>query len=372
LGFFGAYAAGQLINGVLGDRFNLRYFISIGLFFAGISNILFGITHNLNAMILFWTINGYFQSMLWGPLVRIISDSTPKNHLQKAILLLSSSTIIGYLFSYIVVGRIAIAVGWKMSFFIPGILLIIMAGIWFWKFRFYRYPQEPSFRRGRSAKREVPLRKAAIKKIPKEERLYSSENVLRFLIRTRLWVTALVCVLQGSIKEGLILWGPAFFSESLSLPMGRILFIMALVPLMNFAGLLFGALVNKLFRFQEKYTILFFLSVALFFLILMAASKGNFIMVILVFCCILGPFFAVNNILVAFVPLNFQREDRISSTAGFLDCAIYIGAAISSPLAGMLADQFGWNGVIKGWIGVCVAAIILAAVSRNYSKKRNF
>jgi sugar phosphate permease len=191
LGFFGAYAAGQLINGVLGDRFNPRYFISIGLLFAGVSNIFFGITHNLGAMILFWAINGYFQSMLWGPLVRIISGSTPKQHLPK------------------------------------------------------------------------------------------------------------------------------------------------------FA--------------------------ALFFIILMAAFKGNIIMVILAFFCILGSIFAANNMLIAFVPLNFQREDRISSTAGFLDCAVYIGAAISSPLAGMLADRFGWNGVIRGWIGVCVAAIILAIVSRNYS-----
>jgi OPA family glycerol-3-phosphate transporter-like MFS transporter len=349
LGFFGAYAAGQLINGVLGDRFNPRYFISIGLFFSGISNIFFGIIHNLNAMILFWAINGYFQSMLWGPLVRIISDSTPKKNLQKAILLLSSSTIIGYLFSYVVVGRIALSVGWKIAFFIPGILLIIMAGIWFWRFQPYQSP--------------------SIKIISKEDRHYSSENALHFLIRTRLWAVALVCVLQGSIKEGLILWGPTFFSESLLLPMGQILFVMVLVPLMNFTGLLFGGLINKVFRFQEKYTILFFLSIALFFLILMAFMNGNSIMVILVFCCILGSIFAANNTLIAFVPLNFQREDRVSSAAGFLDCAVYVGAAISSPLAGTLADHFGWNGVIRGWICVCTVAIILAIARRNYSKK---
>jgi OPA family glycerol-3-phosphate transporter-like MFS transporter len=304
-------------------------------------------THNLNAMILFWTINGYFQSMLWGPLVRIVSDSTPPKHLQKTIMLLSSSTIIGYLFSYIVVGRIAVFIGWKMAFFIPGVLLIIMAGIWFLKFKSYQYP--------------------VTKKTPKADHLYSSENALRFLIRTRLWVTALVCVLQGSIKEGLILWGPTFFSESLSLPMGQILFVMGLVPLMNFTGLLLGGLVNKLLRFHEKYTIIFFLSIALFFIILMAAIKGNFIIVILAFCCILGSIFAANNMLVAFVPLNFQKEHRVSSTAGFMDCAVYIGAAISSPLAGTLADRFGWNGVIKGWICACAAAIILAVASRNYS-----
>jgi hypothetical protein len=36
---------------------------------------------------------------------------------------------------------------------------------------------------------------------------------------------------------------------------------------------------------------------------------------------------------------------------------------------GLLVDSLGWSGVMNGWIAVSVAALIAAAVSRNY--KRN-
>jgi OPA family glycerol-3-phosphate transporter-like MFS transporter len=78
--------------------------------------------------------------------------------------------------------------------------------------------------------------------------------------------------------------------------------------------------------------------------------------------------FAVNNMLTAFVPLNFQKEGRVSTVAGILDCAVYIGAAISGPLAGFLVDRSGWTGVMNGWIGICGLSIIAALASKNYQK----
>jgi sugar phosphate permease len=77
---------------------------------------------------------------------------------------------------------------------------------------------------------------------------------------------------------------------------------------------------------------------------------------------------AANNILTAFVPLNFKKERRVSTAAGSLDCAVYIGAAASGPLAGLLADTSGWTGIMNGWIGVCAAAVLCAVFSKNYKR----
>ncbi|MDR0390079.1 MAG: MFS transporter [Spirochaetaceae bacterium] len=368
-GFFVAYAAGQLINGFLGDHFNPRFFVSIGLALAGLSNILFGFSRHLAFLFLFWTINGYVQSMLWGPLVRVVSDSTPGKYLSRATLFFSSSTIFGYLFSYTLVGRITLVLGWKMAFFIPGVILILAAAVWFVSYK----PSPAALSADESAAdKNAGTESAASKDIPGKGpagiklRVWGLD-VFGFLVRTRLWIAALVCMLEGSLKEGLTLWGPTFFSGFQKLPLDRALFLMSLVPLMNCAGLAASGIAYKYFRHQEKRALVLFMSIALALALLLRITAGlNFVLMDIAFFALLAVILATNNILTAFVPLNFKKERRVSAAAGSLDCAVYIGAAASGPLAGFLADTSGWPGIMNGWIGVCAVAVLCAAFSRNY------
>ena len=71
--FFWAYGIGQLINGYIGDRISGRIFIFFGLLVSALINIFFGLAPTLVVMVILWMFNGYFQSMLWGPIVRILS-----------------------------------------------------------------------------------------------------------------------------------------------------------------------------------------------------------------------------------------------------------------------------------------------------------
>jgi OPA family glycerol-3-phosphate transporter-like MFS transporter len=360
-GFFVAYASGQLINGFLGDYFNPRFFISLGLALAGLSNILFGLSRHLAFLFLFWTLNGYVQSMLWGPLVRVVSESTPVKYLSRAMLFFSSSTIFGYFFSYTLVGRISLVLGWKMAFFIPGVILILSAVIWFVSYR------QPAVRQSAVRRTEkVPGRE-----VSDADRLGkgSLSRLVGFFIRTRLWVAALACMMEGSLKEGLTLWGPTFFSAFQKLSLDKALFLMSLVPLMNCAGLVAGDIVYRRFGHQEKHTVIFFMAVALAFAVLLrAVANVSFILMDIAFFGLLAAIFAANNILTAFMPLNFQKERRVSTAAGSLDCAVYIGAAVSGPLAGLLADRSGWTGIMNGWIGVCGIAVLCTVFFRNYKR----
>jgi len=95
-GFFAAYAAGQFINGIAGDRMKARYFISAGLAAAGISNLLFCIFPVFPVMFLAWTANGYFQSMIWGPMLRTIAECVPAEKLNRTKLFISTSPGTGY------------------------------------------------------------------------------------------------------------------------------------------------------------------------------------------------------------------------------------------------------------------------------------
>lgn len=353
--FFWLYAIGQLINGVLGDRFNPRFFVTIGLVGAGVSNLLFSFAGSLPMMIALWACNGYLQSMLWGPLVRTLTAHTPKELLNRAAVLLSTSMIFGYLISYAAVGRIVIAWGWRWAFLLPGILVLLSAVVWF------------AGNRALAGQEQPPPESPGV-----PEASPSGEGSVAFLLRTRLWIVALACIFQGVLKEGLTLWGPTFMAESQSLAQIQVLSVMSLVPFLNFLGLFVGAGINKRLRYHEKRTMIVLFALGGFFCLLLFFSLENsFFRTVAAFGGLSSIFFSINNMITSFVPINFYEDGRVSSSAGFLDCAAYIGAAVSGPTLGWLADACGWKGVVLCWLLVCFLGLGLTVFSRNYKLERH-
>ncbi|MDR0555366.1 MAG: MFS transporter [Treponema sp.] len=360
-GFFFTYGAGQLINGILGDRYNPRYFIAIGIAGAGLSNILFiqcgslsgslrgSLRGSLPLMFLCWAANGYFQSMLWGPLVRIVANHTPVKHLHKMMLFFSSSSVAGYLVSYNIIGRLPERFGWKSAFFIPGLTLLAIAALWV---RFFKVPlPQPTPEEAQKSPAGMPAGK--------------------FFIKSGLWIPALICVLDGIFKEGLTLWGPAFLAETQKLSMDRVLLIMSLVPLLNLLCIALSGWIHRLCGHQAERTVLCFMIIeAVFAALLLLTFRGSLWLMLPGFCGIFTASLAANNILTAFIPLNFQKEGRVSTAAGFLDCAIYAGAAIAGPGAGALVEYTGWGGVINGWVITALAAVVLAAFAVRRFKQQ--
>ncbi|MDR2608879.1 MAG: MFS transporter [Treponema sp.] len=351
--FFVAYAVGQLINGFIGDVIDPRYFVGFGLFAAGLCNVFFGFSKGIVFLCIFWSLNGYAQSMLWGPMVRMVSEATPQKQLQKITLFFASSAIFGYLFSYTLVGKMAVSLSWRMVFLIPGCILILISALWFAIFRNYHAMtgQEPVPRQGEPRRdlRDIP----------------------DFVLRNRLWMIGLIALLNGSVKEGMTLWGPSFFVDYQSLPLEKALYFMSFVPLMNLIALAGSAFMNRVFNYQAKYTISFFLFFTLAFSVLLRVGMNlNHLVVDIAFFGLFALFLAVNNMITAFMPIYFNKERRVSSVAGFLDCSVYAGAALSSPLTGFIMDKSGWKGIINGWIVICAAALLASLLSRNYQKRQ--
>jgi sugar phosphate permease len=189
-------------------------------------------------------------------------------------------------------------------------------------------------------------------------------------LRTKLWVIGLLALLNGSLKEGLTLWGPSFFAKYQSLPLEEVLRLMSFVPLMNLTALMCSGLINRLFKYRIKYTIAFFIILTVAFSLLLKAGMGkDYFIVDAAFFGLLAFLLAVNNMIASFMPLYFRNEHRVSMVAGFLDCSVYLGAAISGPLTGFLADRSGWQGIIDGWLWVCVAAMVISFLSSDYQLK---
>jgi OPA family glycerol-3-phosphate transporter-like MFS transporter len=354
-GFFAAYAGGQFINGVLGDRFNPRYFISCGLLAAGLANISFGLFPFLPVMAVSWIINGYFQSMLWGPLLRVISETVPVNRQHTAIFMMSTTPSASYFLSYTIVGRIALLRGWENIFIVPGLLLVLAAAAWFWGLR--RLKNKADAEEGGNSNAGTPQK---------------TGGLVRFIFDRKLYYIIMLGVMIGAVKEGLTLWGPSLLADWGGAGMKRALRFMSFIPLINIFFIVFNGLINKK-RGNPRQAITAFVLLALLSAILLhIAGDYSFHTLLLSFYLIMASIYSANILITGYLPLEYRDDGRVSSAAGIIDSSFYLGAAVAGPAAGAAADQFGWSGIFSGLTVVCLAALassIFMLRSRNTSKR---
>jgi len=74
--YFIVYAIGQLLNGMIGDKFKAKYMLGLGLACAGICNAAFPLFHD-HIVIIYITYGmvGFFLSMIYGPMAKIIAEN---------------------------------------------------------------------------------------------------------------------------------------------------------------------------------------------------------------------------------------------------------------------------------------------------------
>jgi OPA family glycerol-3-phosphate transporter-like MFS transporter len=334
-GFFAAYAGGQLINGILGDRFNPRYFISVGLLIAGLGNICFGLFPFLPVMFISWVVNGYFQSMLWGPLLRVISETVPANKRHSAIFIMSTSPSAGYFLSYMAVGKIALLTKWENAFIAPGLLLAFTAAVWFW--RLGRLKNEPEEKLNAGTPRQAG-------------------GLLNFIFGRKLYYIIILGVMIGAVRESVALWGPSLLADRGETGMERALYFMSLIPLINISFIVLNGIISKKYRNPRRSITAFVLLSLVSTILLQIAGNYSFLVLLLMFYLLMASVYSANILMTGYLPLEYRDDGRISSAAGIIDSSFYLGAALAGPAAGAAADRFGWPGIFTGITAACLAA----------------
>ena len=76
-GSFITYGTGQVISGVLGDKISPKRLITIGLSATVCMNLLIPLCNSPYQMLAVWSVNGFAQSFMWPPLVRIMAAPSP-------------------------------------------------------------------------------------------------------------------------------------------------------------------------------------------------------------------------------------------------------------------------------------------------------
>ena len=130
-GTFITYGIGQLISGFLGDRFQPKKLVALGLLVTIIANICLSLCGaNYVLMTVLWCINGFAQAFMWPPIVKLMTDRLSDEEYKKQTQKISWGSTFATIFLYLACPLIISLLNWESVFYFSAIIGIV--GLIYW------------------------------------------------------------------------------------------------------------------------------------------------------------------------------------------------------------------------------------------------
>lgn len=337
--YFITYAAGQLLNGFLGDRVRPYRFLLTAVAAAGAANLAVGTVSNGASFLLIWGLNGYIQSMFWGSLLRLLSFHIPAEHHKTVSTVMSTASVTGYILSWSILGKAFAGLSWKAYFIAPGFCALLLIPCWLLTAR--RHPMEQMLRE----RQETPPVGRAV----------------RELFEDRMYFICLLCCAIGAIQEGAVFWLPVIFSRDLGLNADSSLLLLMVIPFSKLLGVFLARWLLGRHRENARRSMLAMLAlVSAIAVLLVLTSRLSALLTVLLIGLLILAVNGSNWIIISYLPLSFAERNMVSTLVGILDFSIYVGAAVSSPLTGIVLALYGWPAVPVIWLGLTAVSVLLA------------
>lgn len=348
---FLSYGFGQIICGVLGDRFRPQMMIFAGLAGAGCCNLLVACLPRMGIIIPVWCANGFFQAMLWPPMVRIMAECMNDKWYKNSCVLVSMASSGATIAIYLVTPVCIQVSGWRAAFFLPAALGILAALFWYWNTRKLEVGEA------------VPETESAGSQGASADGKHSL--FIQLIVDAPLILILLAIILQGMLRDGITTWMPVYMSETFGMSNAKSILSAAALPLFSVFSVLLASLLLDWLK-SEVFTgaCLFGLG-ALSGIAMLAAFDSLPVLCILMMTLITGCAHGINLMLISRVPRHFTRYGKVSSVSGILNSATYIGSSLSTYGFGAVAEQAGWMQVVVIWIAVCAAGMCIMLLARK-------
>lgn len=128
LAFLSVYAIGMYFAGHLGDRMNLRIFLTVGMIGTGVFTSFFGVAYwgNFHSFYYFLAMQmaaGLFQSTGWPSVVAVVGNWFGKKKRGLIMGIWNAHTSVGNITGSLVASAM-LSYGWGWSFVVPGLMII--------------------------------------------------------------------------------------------------------------------------------------------------------------------------------------------------------------------------------------------------------
>lgn len=350
--FLACYAAGQFVNGWLGELIHPRYMVCGGLFAAGLMNWGMSLCSVPVGFMVIWGVCGYACSMLWSPIIRSVSLWTSDEIGQTAGATFSATIPVGTIFCYVLCAAALNFATWRWAFRVCGTVLCVVAVLLYLSLGTLKQHMK------------------APEKTDKAGDGDKNNSVGVFCIG--LVFAASAILFNGMIKDGLDYWIPTVLNDRFISDSSVVSLISTLLPIFNIFGVYFAKYIYSRFRMSELGTCAWMFAVsavslggALCFIYLAEGGLAAGMIVTVLLALSSAAMLGANSMLLTFIPLHFGKIGRASAVTGMLNCFSYAAAAVSGVAIGVVSEHTSWETVFLIFVGAAVLGGVLCAVGKG-------
>jgi len=362
---FWTYAIGKLTNGFVADHVNVKRFLAAGFLLSALCNIGVGFADTLWVAVLLWGLNGWFQS--FGAPTCVVAMTAWFSNRERGRMygIWSTAHSIGEGLTFLAVGSLVAALGWRAGFWAPGLLGVGVAGVVYLMMsdrpRTLGLPTVADWRDDHYAEAahvegpgSVLRTQLAILKLP------------------AIWVLALASATTYVTRYAINSWGVLYLQEArgYSLPMaGTLLMISTLAGIAG--AIAFGLVSDKLFAARRPPANLAFAVLELIGLAIIFFGPANTPVLILGMLLFGMGLTGLVTSLGGLFAVDICPKRVAGAAMGVIGVFSYIGAAVQEQVSGTLIDRgmtlvggvrtYDFGPAIWFWIGSSVLSMLLAA-----------
>ncbi len=345
--YFITYAVGQLINGAIGDKVTAKWMISLGLIMAGVCNFLLTVTSGIPlAAYVSYGLTGFFLSMIYGPMVKVVSENTEP--------LYATRCSMGYTFASFIgsplAGVFAMAFAWEGVFVSSSVVLVAMGILCFVAFVLLERKQIVRYHQYDNAKPG------------------GTTGGIKLLIKHQIIKFTLISIVTGVVRTSVVFWLPTYLSQRLGFSSESAALIFTVSTLVISFTTFIAIFLYERLHYNMDLTILTVFISAVFCFILVYLVDQPILNIVFMVLGIMSSNAAASMLWSRYCP-GLRDTGMVSVATGFLDFVSYMAASASSALFANAVSAIGWDGLVLVWIALMVLGVIVSLPYDQFKKK---
>jgi OPA family glycerol-3-phosphate transporter-like MFS transporter len=337
-GMLWAYGIGQFINGNLADKFGARTMMALGGLLSFVMNWATSFATSYVMILIFWTLNGFCQSLGWAPGSRLVANWWGKHERGKAfgfyVFAAACSSILIYLLSIVILD--VYELDWRWVFRLPVLLLLLGCTVFYLVVRdkpedqgFQPLPDEGDIAETKNAKEET-----------------SFERYMEVIKNKKFILACLSIGFQNAARYGLLVWVPLYYLGT-SLKSSSNLWIALALPVgMAFGTIFFGQLSDRFFKSNRSKPIAISMTLAglvalLVYVVPQENAIGGLILMFMAGFLVYGP-------QSCYWPLSpdLLGIKKSGTGVGVMNTFAYAFAGAAEPFIGYMSDTTGQEDIV--------------------------
>jgi sugar phosphate permease len=348
-GYLGAYAIGQFVSGLLGDRVGARRLVSIGMLFAAITCAAFGAATTGALMLMAFTLNGFAQSTGWPGTTKGMSEWTPPERRGAVMGLWCTSYQIGGIVATWFCTLMLSRYGWRSAFFGPAACIALVGGIVFLTLRPGPY---------------------AVKITPPTGSIAARLGFDREVFQNRLlWSYGFAYFFIKLIRYSVLFWLPYYLHTALGRSESDAGYLSISFEVGGVVGAVaIGFLSDKLPHLSRSIiAAIGLVGLAIALLVYAWLAPSSAVLQFTLMALIGGLLFGPDSLVSASAAQDAGGQNAAARATGFVNGVGSIGALLQGYVTVGIRKSFGWSGVF--YVFVAFALLSALALAPTFRKR---